>query len=323
MGFSLGSIISPLTNPVQTVKDIFGNIVPQRPNAPNLPPAPTLTAPQLPQYPGFSPQQQQLLQQQQGYLQGAQGAQGAYQNNPYLQASQGADMQALTNYQNALQGKIAPNQMISQQKQQDWAALKQQAGQLGIQLSGDTPERAASQSTAGNQMITDFNKRYGALEQNYNLGQQQMGFMAQGQALGQQNTQFQNQMGGYQNLQGMNQGIFNPYQQQQMGQYGQQTQQALANSDTSNQNLMNQYNQQTGQQMVNYNNGMAGYNANMGLLQSGLGLAGNILGGAAAARTGTNNVPNTNMGLTNNGTANPLNAYNPGQSYTQSYQPRS
>ena len=231
-------------------------------------------------------------------------------------------MQALQNYQNALQGKIAPNQMIAQQKARDWAQTKAQAAQQGIRLSGDTPESAISQSTSGNQIIQDFTKRYGALEQNYNLGQQQLGLSAQGQALGQQNTQFQNQMGGYQNLQGINQNLFNPYQQQQMGQYGQQTQQALSNADIGNQYLMNQYQQATGQQMTNYGNAMAGYNTNMGLLQSGLGMAGQLIGGAMSrgGSTAMQASQTPSMGMTPN-SYNPLNYTNPG-SYIQNYQPR-
>jgi len=135
-----------------------------RPGAPTLPQAPTLTAPTLPNYPGLSPEQQALLQQQQNYLQGGQQAVQGYGNNPYLQASQSADMQALQNYQNALIGKIAPNQMLAQQKARDWQQTVAQAAQQGIRLSGDSPESAVSQSTAGNQIIQDFNKRYGALE---------------------------------------------------------------------------------------------------------------------------------------------------------------
>lgn len=294
MGFSLGggAIGGALGGIGGALLGGFG--APQRPDSPNLPPAPTLTAPTLPQYPGFSQQQQSLLNSQQGNYSGAQGAVSGYGSNPYLQQSGQADTQALTNYQNALQGKIAPNQMISQQKQQDWEALKQQAGQLGIQLSGNDPSSAASQSTAGNQMITDFNKRYGALEQNYNLGQQQMGMQAQAQGLGQVNQQYQNQLGGYNTLAGMNTNMQQPYQQQTLGQFGVATNQALANNSVANQNLLNAYQQQTGQTMANYNNSLNGYNTNMGLLQAGLGMAGNLAG--AYITRGANNSMGLNQG---------------------------
>lgn len=249
-----------------------------RPGAPTLPQVPTLVAPQLPQFPGFTPEQQALLQQQQGYLKSGESAIQGYGNNPYLQASQQADMQALQNYQNALQGKIAPNQALSQQKARDWQKTVQQAAQQGIRLSGDSPENAVSQSTAGNQIIQDFTKRYGALEQQYNLGQQQIGQSQQAQALGQQNTQYTNTLGGYGQLAGQAQQLYQPYQQQQLGQYGVNTQQALTNADIQNQNLMNAYQQQLQQIGLNYQDKLAGYQNRMGMVSGGLQLAGMGLG---------------------------------------------
>lgn len=305
MSFSLGnigSIVSPLTNPLQTFQNAFGAVVPRRPDAPNLPQAPTLTAPTLPQYPGLSPEEQQLIQQGQGNLNAYQGAINNFNQNPYLQQSNQAGQTELTNYQNALQGRIAPNQALSLQKQKDWEALIQQAGQLGIQLSGNTPESAASQSTAGNQMIRDFNTRYGILEQNYNLGQQQFGQQANMQRLGLNNQTLSGQGSAYANLQNLNTTLQQPYSQQRLGQFGVQTGQAQSNADIANQNAMNAYQQATGQSLTNYNNALAGYNANMGLLQSGLGLAGQ-LGGAAMAR-GPSSLPTaqtTPMGMNPNG----------------------
>ncbi len=303
-----------------------------RPDAPNLPPAPTLTAAQLAQYPGMTPEQVAILQQQQQYMQqggnaagnignAAQGYTGiannlggvagqvgnlaqGYGQGGYFDQSNAANMQAIQNYQNALRGQIAPNQMIAQQKQADFEKLKQSAGQRGIQITGNTPETAVSQSTSGNQVLLDFNKRYGALEQNYNLGQQQFGLQAQSMGLGQQNQQYQNQLQGfnqqanilgqqgqqlnnqvgaygqqgnaYANLANQGQQMYGNYDAQRLGQYNATNQQALMNTDISNQNLMNQYQQMTGQTLANYNNSLAGYNANMGLLQSGLGLAGQL-----------------------------------------------
>jgi hypothetical protein len=255
-------------------KSIFGGG--GRPDAPQLPNAPTLTAPQLPQYPGFSNEEQALLQQQQQYLQQMQTATGAYGNTAYDQASNAANMQAMQNYQNALQGKIDPNQMMAQDKQKAWQALVQQAGQMGIQIKGNTPEGAASGSTAGNQMITDFNKRYGALEQNYNLQQQQFGLGAQNQALGFQNAQYANQMGGYGQMGTAAQNLFQPYNQQTLGNWSTNTNQQLMNADISNQNLMNQYQAQTGQAMAGYNNALAGYQTNMGLAGAALGAAAEV-----------------------------------------------
>lgn len=308
MGFSLGRVATGIAT--GGLSEAYRALTPQRPGSPQLPPAPVYQAPQLPNFPGLTPDQQRILQQQQGYMTGGQQAMGNYGNNPYAQQSGQADLQALTNYQNALQGKIAPNQMIEQQKQRDWQQTIQQAAQQGIRLSGATPESAVSQSTAGNQLIQDFNKRYGALEQNYNLGQQQLGMQAQAQGLGQMNQQYQNQMAGYGQLSNMGWQQYAPYQQQQLGQFGVNTQQALTNADIANQNAMNQYQQATGQTMTNYNNAMAGYNTNMGLLGAGLGLAGQLAGGFMGGNMGGGARPGTNPNSYNS-----LNMYNPGQSY--------
>lgn len=249
-----------------------------RPNVPTLPQAPTLQAPTLPNYPGLTPEQQALLQQQQGYLQSGQQAVQGYGNNPYLQQSQQASQQALTNYQNSLTGNIPQNQMIEQQKARDWAQTVQQAAQQGIRLTGNTPESAVSQSTAGNQIIQDFTKRYGALEQNYNLGQQQIGQQAQQQGNQQTNQQYQNQMAGYGQLGNQATQLYQPYQQQQLGQFNVNTQQALSNTDIANQNAMNAYQQQLQQLGLNYNNSLAGYQNSMGMLSGASQLAGMGIG---------------------------------------------
>jgi hypothetical protein len=257
-----------------------------RPNAPTLPQAPTLQAPQLPQYPGFTPQQTALLGQQQQTLTGAQNALSAYGSNPYLQQSQQASQQALTNYQNSLTGNIPQNQMIAQQQQEAWNQAVQQAAQQGIRITGSTPGGAISQSTAGNQIISDFNKTWGALNQNYNLGQQQIGLQAQQAGNQQANTQFQNQLGGANTVSQLNQNLQAPYLQQSLGQYGQQTQQVLSNTDIANQNAMNAYQQQLQQIGLNYNSQLAGYQNSMGLLSGGLQLGGMALGGALGSAAG-------------------------------------
>jgi len=249
------------------------------PGAPTLPQAPTLVSPTLPQYPNFSQNTQNLLTQQQGNLSGAQGAVQAYGNNPYLQQSQQADTQALTNYQNALQGKIAPNQMMAQQKTEAWNQMVQQAAQQGIKINGSNPQSAVSQSTAGNQQIADFNKSWAAQEQNYNLGQQQIGMQQQAQALGQQNQQYQNTMGGYNTLSGMNTSMQAPYAAQTQGQYQQATNQVTSDANIQNQNAMNAYQQQLQQIGLNYNTAQSGYQNSMGLA-SGIGSLAGTVGGA-------------------------------------------
>ena len=250
-----------------------------RPGAPTLPTAPTLVAPTLPQYPGFSQDTQNLLTQQQGNLAGAQGAVSSYGSNPYLQQSQQASQQALTNYQNALTGNIPPNQMMAQQKTEAWNQMVQNAAQQGIRISGNRPQSAVSQSTAGNQQIADFNKSWAAQEQNYNLGQQQLGLQAQQAGNAQANTQYQNTLGGYNTLSGMNTNIQQPYAAQTQGQYQQATNQSTDNANIANQNAMNAYQQQLQQLGLNYNTQLAGYQNSMGMA-SGIGSLAGTVGGA-------------------------------------------
>lgn len=257
-----------------------------RPSAPTLPEAPKLQTPQLPNYPGLTPEQQSLLQQIQQYMTQSQGAINSYGNNPYLQQSQQASQQALTNYQNSLTGNIPQNQAIAQQKERDWAQTKALASSKGIRLTGDSPEKAISSSTAGNQIIQDFNKRYGALEQNYQLGQQQIGMQAQQQGNQQANTQYQNTLGGYQTLGQLAQNPLNIYGQQQLGQFGVNTNQAMTNADIANQNAMNQYQRQVQQLGLNYNSQLAGYQNSMGLLSGAAQLGGTAIGAAFGGPVG-------------------------------------
>ena len=221
---------------------------------------------------------------------GAQNAVSAYGSNPYLQQSQQASQQALTNYQNSLTGNIPQNQALEQQKQEAWNQMVQQAAQQGIKINGSSPQSAVSQSTAGNQQIADFNKSWGAQEQNYNLGQQQLGLQAQQAGNAQANTQYTNTLGGYNTLSGMNTSMQQPYAAQTQGQYQQATNQVTSDANIANQNAMNAYQQQLQQVGLNYNSQLAGYQNSMGLA-SGIGsLAGTVggamIGGPAGAMIG-------------------------------------
>lgn len=234
----------------------------------------------------MSPEEQQILQQQQGYLQQLQQLVSGYGNNPYLQQSQQASQQALTNYQNALQGNIPKNQMIEQQKALDWAQTVQQAAQQGIRISGDSPENAVSQSTAGNQIIQDFTKRYGALEQNYNLGQQQLGMQAQQSGMGLLQQNLATQTGAYGQLANQATQLYQPYQQQQLGPWQVATNQAMTNADIANQNAMNQWQQQMAQAGLNYNNALGSWQGKMGLVSGALQLGGTAIGAAMGGPMG-------------------------------------
>ncbi len=279
MGFSLGggSIGGALGGVGGAlIGGLANNLIPQRPGSPQLPGAPTLTAPNLPQYPGLTPEQQQILQQQQTGIGQFSNALQGYQSNPYQQQQGAVGGQEIQNYMNALQGKNPASQQIEQQKALDWKQTVQEAGQRGIRLSGDNPGAAVSGSTAGNQIITDFNKRYGQLEQQYNLGQQQIGQSAYQGGMGLAQSGIGAQAGAYNAYAGQLGQLYAPYQQQQLGQFGVNTNQAMANADIGNQNQTNRYNQATGQTMLNYNNALGGYQTNMGYLNGALGLAGQL-----------------------------------------------
>lgn len=71
-----------------------------------------------------------------------------------------------TRYKNALDGKLPVSQGLQQQQQKDFQLLKESAGQRGIKIEGDTPDAATSQSTAGIQMLAEFNKRYDVAKEN-------------------------------------------------------------------------------------------------------------------------------------------------------------
>jgi hypothetical protein len=299
IGDVIGGIAAPLTGGLSNI--ISGAIHP--PSAPNLPNAPTLTAPQFPNYPGLTPQQQQILQQQQQGLTQFGNVLGNFGQNPYQQQQGNIANQELSNYSNALQGNNPPSQAIEQQKARDWKQTIEQAGQQGIRLSGDTPESAVSESTAGNQIIQDFNKRYGYLTQQYNLGQQQIGQQAFQGGLGLASQALGTQAGAYGQYGNAAQNLYAPYQQQQLGQFGVQTQQALTNADIANQNATNQYQGQLGQTTANYNNALLGYNQNLGLLNNILGIGGSIIG----------------RGLTSGGTGNNQNQQNQGPNASYTY----
>lgn len=260
------------------------------PSAPQLPAFPTLQTPQLPQYPNFTGQQQNLLSQQTQNLGQYSNALAGYNSNPLVSGQAGIEQQQLNNYSAALNGQVTPNQALNQQQALAWQQTVQNAGNMGIRITGDTPGSAVSGSTAGNQMISDFNKTYGALQQNYVLGQQQLGAQENATSLQNLNAGLVSQGQAYNAYSGQATNLMNPLTQQQLGPYQQQTQQALQNANIANQNLMGQYGQATNQAYANYQQQLQGQQSTLGLL-NGIATVGGQLGAGYLANP--NNNPNT------------------------------
>lgn len=61
-------------------------------------------------------------------------------------------------YINALRGDISLSPALAQQEAEKFKRLKESAGQRGIRLSGDDPFTATSDSTAGNQLLSQLRK---------------------------------------------------------------------------------------------------------------------------------------------------------------------
>ena len=66
--------------------------------------------------------------------------------------------------QKALEGKLPVSQGLIDRKAEDFGLLKESAARSGILIEGDTPESATSSSTSGNELLGQFNRTYGLLE---------------------------------------------------------------------------------------------------------------------------------------------------------------
>lgn len=67
-------------------------------------------------------------------------------------------------YEKALKGELPVSEGLIQRKAADWTLLKENAARKGIVIEGDSPGTAVSNSTSGNELVTNFNKTYGLLE---------------------------------------------------------------------------------------------------------------------------------------------------------------
>lgn len=77
--------------------------------------------------------------------------------------------QEITDLQNeryikALKGELPVSQGLLDQKMDDFRLLKEGAARRGIQIEGDTPETAVSSTTSGNELVGQFKRTYGLLQ---------------------------------------------------------------------------------------------------------------------------------------------------------------
>lgn len=317
MGFSLkkavggaiggiaGATIAPIFNAISG-----GNNV----SAPNLP-----STPQLNEYgavPDFTPQELAYLKQQQDLLDQYRASMNQ-QPNAYQQSSDQIAAVENKNYLDALNqasGTLTVGQ--AQQQKKDFEKLVAAAGARGIRILGDDPMTATSDSTAGNQILSDFNQRYQTLADQNRQAQLQMGYSQNAGRLGLAQQAQQSNLANILNAQTAYGNLMSPYQQQRMAQYGVQN----ANVDIRNQGLLNNYQSAYNQQMLNYQANAQNQANRMGFINSLIGLGGTIggaliagpvgaaaggaLGGAASGAYKSQVMPSPSMGMA------PYNSYN-------------
>lgn len=280
MGFSIGRGLTAIGT--GGLSEVFKALTPGKVSAPNLPANPTLN--QYNPYPDFSPQELASLQQQQQLLQQYQTQLNSNQQpTAFQQSSTDIGNAENRNYLEALNqaaGQLNVGQ--KQQQKKDFEKLVAAAGSRGIRILGDDPGSATSDSTAGNQILSDFNQRYQTLADQNRLATIQGGGSQNLARLGfNQNAQSAN-FGNILNLATAQQQMSQPYQQQRLGAYGTQN----ANIDIQNQGLLNNYQNA-------YQNSMNQYQANqqnqanrMGFINSLIGLGGTIGGAVIAGPAG-------------------------------------
>lgn len=71
---------------------------------------------------------------------------------------------AYDRYTRALEGTLPASEGLLTRKAEDWSLLREAAARRGIRIEGDSPETATSQTTAGNELVAQFKKTYGLLE---------------------------------------------------------------------------------------------------------------------------------------------------------------
>lgn len=228
--------------------------------------------------PDFTPEEKQYIQQRRALLDQYAGKLNAAptgydQSNDQIAAAEQAK------YLTALQQQ--QGQLSEQQKQlraQEFARLQEAAGRRGIRILGDDPSTATSNSTAGNQLLSEFNKRYDSLADQQRQADLNFGYTANTGRLGLINQAKQNYFGNNLALEDAYGGIQNIYGDQRAAKYNRD----IANTDIRNGFLTNTYNQQTNQATLNANARNQTNSNRLGLITSLIGAGGAIVGGGLA-----------------------------------------
>lgn len=107
-----------------------------------------------------STQNADILKQVSGlFKQGANGEMALDQSA--LQKQTELNQLNMDRYERALRGTLPVSEGLTQQKADDFKLLKENAARRGIGISGESPETATSDSTAGAALLGQFNKTYG------------------------------------------------------------------------------------------------------------------------------------------------------------------
>lgn len=268
MGFSLKKIgVGVATGGLSLLGDLT------KANAPTLPGVPN---PYLyDAAPDFTNEEKQYIQQRRDLLSQAtnrlNAAPTAYDqsNNELAALEQAKYKQALTQQQGTL------NAQQQQARADEYQKLVEQAGRRGIRINGDDPSTATSNSTAGNQILLDFNKRYDALADNQRQADLNFGYTANTGRLGLVNQANQNYFANNATVANQAAGIQGVYGDQRAAKYNV----GVANTDIRNGFLTNTYNQQTNQATLNAN-------ASNQTNSNRLGLVNSIIQGGAAFASG-------------------------------------
>lgn len=277
MGFSLKRVATGVAT--GGLSEVFRALSPKSINAPQLPGAPTLN--EYGDYPDFSPQELSALQQQQALLDQYRAALGQ-QPSAYEQQGDELGLAENRNYLEALnQGAGTLSSAQKQQQKKDFEKLVAAAGARGIRILGDDPMTATSDSTAGNQILSDFNQRYQTLGDQNRLAQLQLGGSQNLARMGFNQNARSSNFANILNAQTAYGNLMQPYQQQRLGAYGTQN----ANVDIRNQGLLNNYQSAYNQSMLNYQANAQNQANKMGFINSLIGLGGTI-GGAMIAGPG-------------------------------------
>ena len=278
MGFNIKRVATGVAT--GGLSEVFRALSPGKVNAPQMPGAPTLN--QYGAYPDFSPQELAALQQQQQLMDQYRAALGQ-QPSAYMQQDDELGLAENRNYLEALnQGAGTLTVAQKQQQKKDFEKLVAAAGARGIRILGDDPMSATSDSTAGNQILSDFNQRYQTLGDQNRLAQLQFGANQNLARMGfNQNVRSSN-LANILNGQTAYANMMQPYQQQRLGAYGAQN----ANVDIRNQGLLNNYQSAYNQAMLNYQANAQNQANRMGFINSLIGLGGTIGGAMIAGPAG-------------------------------------